>query len=104
MIDDKDNICPKCGFESMSGDEESYGEQEYSTEFMCEECDTEWTSYYKYDRKEIHEELVSNNPPVATYDGKIKGAIINIDDIFKLNGKLHEQQFQEMLKKENDIK
>lgn len=70
---DKDNACPNCEYESESGDDESYGDGEYTTQFMCEKCDCEWTSYYKYHRKEVSEINTGPTyriPPEHVYKGK----------------------------------
>ena len=58
----EDNICPKCGHDSESGDGESYADGEYSAEFICEVCECQWTSYYKFDRKEV--DKIDENKPV----------------------------------------
>lgn len=48
--------CPKCKRDqAMSGDSERYvGNDEYTTEYYCNPCSVSWTSYYKYNRKELH--------------------------------------------------
>lgn len=96
-MNDKDNTCPECGYESQSGDSESYGEQEYSTEFMCEECECQWTSYYKYNRKEIHKPIQGNSFKIDNAS-QFKGNVIKGETMKQMLERIHENGVATFLK------